>query len=125
MATGLNFNLEEQALPAGKQCMGTSVTRLRRKLARKPSIPSFDKICTKKEDIFGKHPFKKNVGLVPPNLKATSLSHGTSLLCSVLLIMFNTQLFICCVTYHWTKDVQLDSKIPISTQYAWHMHFVH
>src|ERR1700683_4809664 len=29
MVRGLNLNLEEQALPAGKQCVGTSVTGLR------------------------------------------------------------------------------------------------
>jgi hypothetical protein len=65
MATGLNLNLEEQALPADKQCMGMLVTGLRhdkKKLCTvhmaslKPSIPSFDKLCTKTEEIFGKKP---------------------------------------------------------------------
>ena len=63
MATGLNLNLEEQALLAGKQCMETLVTWIRCKLATKPSIPSFDKLCTKTEEIFGKNPFQKKCRL--------------------------------------------------------------
>ena len=69
MATGLNLNLEEQALPAGKQCMGTLVTGLRcntkvtsgtntaHMASSKPIIPSFDELSTKSEDIFGKKLF--------------------------------------------------------------------
>jgi len=68
MVRGLNLNLEEQALPAGKQCVGVSVTGLRHDkkshvslnmvhmASSTPSIPSFAELRTKTEEIFGKKP---------------------------------------------------------------------
>jgi hypothetical protein len=68
MVRGLNLNLEGQALPAGTQCVGTLVTGsyATKKVASPPSaafmasstprIPSFDELCIKTEEIFGKKP---------------------------------------------------------------------
>ena len=83
MVRGLNLNLEEQALPAGKQCVGTSVTGLRHDkkvtsasiwyiwhLLRQVFPPLMSFAQRQKRSLARNHVFF-NVGLVLPDLKAT------------------------------------------------------